>query len=145
MKLSRVLLVLAIVFSLIMIFGCSAEKKLARLVKNHPELVRKDTTYIRDTIYIPAVRYDTVTNIVMYDTTTVIDNSRMIIKYFMTDSTVYMQGECKDTNITKEYIVVTDTIVNNIPPWWKQWIPPVVAILIAFLVYRLWRRFLPGL
>lgn len=40
--------------------ACSPQKRLDRLIKKHPELVQKDTVFIKDTIYTQEIKTDTV-------------------------------------------------------------------------------------
>ena len=69
---------------LCLIISCSPQKRLNNLVKKHPELIQKDTLnlFVRDTIVIKEQSFDTTTQIVYHDSVTVINNERVILKYF---------------------------------------------------------------
>ena len=51
---------LPIIFLLVL--ACSPQKRLDRLIKNHPELLAKDTVKITDTLQVPAIEIDTIIN-----------------------------------------------------------------------------------
>ncbi len=131
---------LAIVMILLILMvtsSCTPEGRLRRLVSNHPELVTQDTLLVNDTVYIPAVKYDTLTRIVYHDTVRIIDNSRITIKYFATDSTIYIQGKCKDTTIIRTLVIPYPAIKVNKNSWWDNvrslW--PLYLIILGAVLY----------
>lgn len=94
--------VLLIFGSTLILSSCTPQKRLNRLLKHHPELLQKDTVYYRDTLIIPATKYDTVfkTN---FDTIH-INSNRYNIELIRHDSLIYL------THTTPG-----DTIIKNIP------------------------------
>jgi len=55
-----------------LLFSCSPQKRLHRLVKKHPELTRVDTIKIQDTIIVPGIKTDTVfSSSLLNDTVTI--------------------------------------------------------------------------
>ena len=108
----------AILAALVCLTSCSGEKKLQRILANHPEL--RDTIYVHDTLTTELVRADTTFVSVPGDTVRV-DNGKLHIKYVrLPGDTVWLEGQCDpDTGITTtivERIGPTKT-VNKIPFW----------------------------
>ena len=84
---------------------CSPQERLNRLITKHPELSQKDTIIIRDTIVVENYNYDTTTIIKLHDTTTVINNERVVLKYYYDTlrEVIYHEVECVgDTVYTRE-------------------------------------------
>ena len=46
------------------LFSCTPQRRLNRLLTNHPELLEKDTIIVRDTVVVQNYNYDTTTIIV---------------------------------------------------------------------------------
>lgn len=95
---------------LVLLTACSPSARLARLIKNHPELAKVDTIFKSDTIVIPPAKADTVIYYKQTDTVIVKDNG-VTVKYFYNtkDSTVYIRGERDTIRIIREIPVS----VNN--------------------------------
>lgn len=111
MKLQRQVNLL-IILSLILLYSCSPSKRLSRLVKNHPELIKSDTVLVSDTTIINAIRIDTTfKNVISIDTITIVKD-KLIIKYFNRGDSIFIDGEVKTDTIIKE-IPVT---VNSVEP-----------------------------
>jgi hypothetical protein len=89
-----------------------ALRKIERARSIDPSIFIADTVTISDTIFIESVKHDTVTKIIKHDTVTVIDNERLIVKYYY-DSTrqeIWHEGECKDSVIVVEKQVPVERI-----------------------------------
>ncbi|MBC8436719.1 hypothetical protein H8D85_00180, partial [bacterium] len=72
-----------ILFSLLyFLFSCTPQRRLNRLLTNHPQLLEKDTIIVKDTVVVQNYNYDTTTIIRLHDTTTVINNERVVLKYY---------------------------------------------------------------
>jgi len=81
MKWKRILLILNII---ILIVGCSPQKRLNRLINKYPHLTvtDKDTIKVFDTIYLDS--FDTLvrSEIIYSDSTIIINNDRVFAKYY---------------------------------------------------------------
>ena len=84
-----------ILISLLLI-GCSPQERLNRLMTKFPQLTEMDTIYVKDTVIVENYNYDTTTLIRTHDTTTVINNEKVILKYFYDTlrETIYHDVEC---------------------------------------------------
>ena len=122
--------------------GCSPQRKLQRLVKRHPELMRVDTVRIMDTVRIPSVRVDTLWSVrefheLLHDTI-VLTNERLRVEIWRHDSTIFMNSECADTTIIRELQIPVDRVIiekRQGAPTWLLWL--VIGIAAALLTVLL--------
>lgn len=139
--------VITIVLSALLLLGlnsCSPEKRLARLLRNNPQLVKSDTIWTIDSIYTKGVLKDSVFNYFQTDTI-LLKQDKLTIKYYYNhDSTIYLQGQCAPDTIYKYYPSEINTIT---PPaeltFWqkvKLWIWS-NGWWVALLIWLIWRIF----
>lgn len=134
--------ILIALLATICLLGCTPEGRLARLVKRHPELIKTDTIWKKDTVVVAGTQKDTSFYFYQKDTV-VIKQDQLTMKYFFrSDSTIYLEGKCDTVTIIREIPVQVNTItpVEQIP-WWERWLPWIVlgACAIAFILPRLRR------
>lgn len=128
---------LAILAILVCLCSCNSEKKLQRLLANHPEL--RDTIYIHDTLTTELVRADTTFVSVPGDTVR-LDNGKLHIKYVrLPGDTVYLEGQCDPDTVIKVTTVerIAPTITKSIVPWWV-WL--VISLLAVSLLIQTLKR-----
>lgn len=130
---------------LTLLMSCSPQKRLNRIVKNNPQLLKIDTLKIvvRDTIIIESQTYDTITKFFHSDTIQVIDNSRITLKYFYDtiEKNIYHSVDYKTDTIFFEKIVPVEVerVVIKELNWWQknnQWIIFLGIIFILSLIYQ---------
>jgi hypothetical protein len=127
----------AILAALVCLTSCSGEKKLQRLLANHPEL--RDTIYVHDTLTTELVRADTTFVSVPGDTVR-LDNGKLHIKYVrIPGDTVYLEGQCDPDTVIKVTTVerIAPTITKSIVPWWV-WL--VISMLVVALLIQTLKR-----
>ena len=130
----------SLVFILIvsMVWGCSPQRRLNRLVKNHPELLQLDTIRVVDTIVVENFTYDTTTLFYSHDTTTVIDNSKIILKYFYDTLTreIFHDVTCVGDTIYYEKLIPIERVVIKELTWWQKYGSIIIigCFLIVFLL-----------
>jgi hypothetical protein len=131
------------IITFLLVFGCSPQKKLQRLVKKHPELLQLDTIVIRDTIIIEDYVHDTTTVIRYHDSTTVIDNSKVILKYFYDTITreIHHEVECLGKEIITEKVIPYEKVVIQELTWWQKYGSLVIIISFLILFLLLIKRF----
>ena len=128
-------LVVALLFS-----GCTAQKKLARLVKHYPELLRDTVLIDYDTTYIdiPAVHTDSVVHINTFKSDTIIIvKEHLRIQTIYRNDSVFITGDCfgiKDTIISVEEIH-TKYIVNT-PKESLFWLYVISIVIAVLLIYK---------
>jgi len=137
---------------LLLMFSCSPQKRLQRLVKNHPQLMQNDTMIVEvhDTIIVESSSIDTITQFFHSDTITVINSEKLTLKYFYDTIT---------KNIYHDVLVKTDTIFyqTEIPievervvieelTWWEknnQWIIFLIVLFTLGMIFQKIKKFLP--
>ena len=139
------LIIVAVFLVICLVPSCTCESKLARIKKNCPELLVKDTLRFKDTIYTQKVTKDTLFKFSHTRSDTVIvKEGQMTVKYFYNtkDSTIYLSGKCDTIRIIKEYnmpyekIVYKETFFSFLKEYW--W---VFLILIALgFVYKFFKK-----
>jgi len=117
---------LLFILALALLASCSPQKRLARLVKNNPELVSTDTVFKQVPVYMPAVSTDTV---FQFSTDTItLEKGRLRVDVIMDPVTkkIYVRGECRaDTvyvNVPVEIITVNpvETVKIRKPSFWQK-------------------------
>lgn len=133
---------LLIVLLSLSLFCCTPQKRLNRLVKNHPELVQHDTIFKMDTTVVNGVMHDTIFKTqITKDTVTIIDK-QLTIKYFNDGKTTYIKGVCDTVWAVKEVPVMvnnTNAIISN-ETWYEKLMKYLNLIILALLLLLLFRK-----
>lgn len=133
-----------LVILIIILSSCSAQKRLDRLVKNHPELLQTDTTIVHDTLHTETIKADTIFKDTTYfrllrDTITVTNDRLTIRQYYHRDS-IFIEGECLGDTIIREIAVpyekVTAVAETKIP----FWVWAIFGLLIILTILALLKR-----
>ncbi len=113
----------AIVLLILFLSSCSPQKRLQRLLKKNPQLIELDTIRVIDTVIIDNYTYDTITNIHLHDSTTVINNEKVILKYFYDTlkREIWHEVECLGDTIIKETVVQVEKVVYKQLTWWQEY------------------------
>lgn len=90
--------------------GCNPCKRIA---KNHPECFTQSEITIHDTVRIPEIKADTVFSATHSRDTVVLQKDRLTVKYYQSNDTVFLSGECRDSVITREIRVPVLTPSNS--------------------------------
>jgi hypothetical protein len=130
----------ALLTILMVLSGCSAEKRLQRLIAKHPELSRVDTITVVDTVYIPG---DTLwRQVLLRQTDTVrIENDRQSVRVVRIPTgspcdtaaiALDVLAEVKPDTVYHTVTVEVDRIVpcpegTRVSSWWR-------AVALFFLV-----------
>jgi len=102
----------------IFLISCNPQNRLNRKVKRAENyaykhgLVIKDTIKVVDTVIIESYIHDTTATIIKHDSTIVVNNEKVFLKYFYDTlrQEIYHEVECKGDTIVKEVIVPVDKI-----------------------------------
>ena len=129
-----------ILISLILI-GCSPQERLNRLMTRFPQLTETDTIYVRDTVVVESYNYDTTTIIRTHDTTTVINNERVVLKYFYDTlrEVIYHDVECIGDTVYTEKLVTVEKAVFRELSWWdkyKEFVYIGLVLLLALFLLK---------
>lgn len=137
----KILFVILLAF----LFSCSPQKRLNRLIKKHPELVKVDTIVVRDTIRdtinvtTELVKIDTIFSLKEIHDTITITKDNLTIRYYhdTIHDNVYISGECDTIWIEVpfekivEYKVPCDNVVVEENIQWWYWLLLLLLFLIA--------------
>ncbi len=102
----------------IFLISCNPQKILNRKVKRAENyaykhgLVIKDTIKVVDTVIIESYIHDTTATIIKSDSTIVVNNEKVFLRYFYDTlrQEIYHEVECKGDTIVKEVLVPVDKI-----------------------------------
>jgi hypothetical protein len=137
---------IALLLGFLSVFAsCTPQKRLANLIKRHPELVRDTTITDYDTtiIDIPAVHQDSVVHINTFThDTVIIEKERLRIKTYVHKDSVFIEGECmgiKDTIVSVEEIKVP-YIVNSHRSM-SLWEKCMIALIILLAINALYKAY----
>ncbi len=126
-----------ILFSLLyFLFSCTPQRRLNRLLTNHPELLEKDTIIVKDTVVVQNYNYDTTTIIRLHDTTTVINNERVVLKYYYDTlrEIIHHDVECLGDTVYIETLVPIEKAVFRELSWWEKYKEFIYISLVLLLV-----------
>jgi hypothetical protein len=130
-------------FLIILLISCTPQKRLNKLIKKHPTLVQLDTIVIRDTIVIEDYSHDTTTIFQFHDSTTVVNNEKVILKYFYDTLTREIHHEyiCLGDTVIQEKIVQVEKVVYKELSWWEQYQTLVYILLGLFVALIIYKNF----
>lgn len=118
--------------------SCSPQQRLQRLLKKNPQLIELDTIRVIDTVIIDNYTYDTITKIHLHDSTTVINNEKVILKYFYDTLTreIWHEVECIGDTIIKEKVIQVEKVVYKQLSWWEQYktIILIISLIVGVLI-----------
>lgn len=139
-------LVWAAVLCMILFSSCTAEKKLSRLAKKHPQLVTTKTVVVADTTIFKAIRSDsafTIRQITHSVDTVVIRNDSIIHKYFYNHTTdsLYFIAECPERTRIKKIPVKVETWKEiEVMPKWVWGLIVFTALLLLLMALSAWAK-----
>jgi hypothetical protein len=112
-----------IILACLILFACTPQKRLNRLITRHPQLLQLDTLVIRDTVIVDSYNYDTTTIIRLHDSTIVINNERVILKYYYDTlrEIIYHEVECLGDTVYTEKIITVEKAVFKELSWWEKY------------------------
>ena len=122
------------------IIACAPQKRLNRLLTNHPELVKSslDTLKIADTVYLQDIKHDTTTILKTHDTTIIMNTEKIFAKYVFDTITkeIYHEIKClgdtvfyfKEVPIEVQKIIYQETGFKKYINW--------IIIFIGVFFYR---------
>jgi len=112
-----------------------AERKLARLLDKHPELIKTDTVFHVDTFITESRAIDTVFSASVDTLTVYRDNVRIRYERLAGD-TIMLSAECLPDTIIRHIPVKVQTIVDKgktgVPWWW--WAIGVLILIILIVI-----------
>jgi len=100
-----------------------------------------DTLIVRDTVVIETYNHDTITLLEFHDTTTVINNEKVILKYFYDTlrEVIHHEVECLGDTVYTEKLVTVEKAVFRELSWWdkyKEFIYIALVLLLVLIVLK---------
>lgn len=126
-----------------LLFSCSpqfrAKRKIRKAKRLAPELFIKDTVRIIDTVFVPSITYDTITRVIKHDSTIVINDEKVYLKYFYDTlrQEIHHDVECKEQKVIRENKVIVEKTIESKRNW-LPWI--IVGVLLLFLYATIKRK-----
>ena len=99
-----------LLISLLFSSACSPQRRLNRLLENHPELTVSDTVRLRDTVAIPEATADTFVDLKIMTDTVIIEKDRLSVKLFKQHDTLFVEGKCAADTIYRELRIPVEKI-----------------------------------
>ena len=132
-------LVQIILFSFLL--SCSPQQRLNRLLTKHPQLLERDTIVVIDSVIVENYVRDTTTIIQTHDTTTVINNERVVLKYFYDTlrEVIHHEVKCLGDTVYVETLVPIEKAVFRELSWWdkyKEFIYIGLVLMMVLLVLK---------
>ena len=130
---------LLLFISLVLCAGCSPSKRLARLLRQHPELKAADTVTVRDTIAVPEVSADTAVPVNHFPDTVAVEKGRLEVRIRKLHDTLFIRGKCKaDTVIVQKKIPVEKIVLAESHSRWFLWI--IIGLVVGMVFVLIVRR-----
>lgn len=143
---------IAQIVSILLIIGCSPQKRLNRLITKYPHLTvtHTDTMKVFDTIYLDS--FDTLvrSEIIYSDSTIIVNNERVFAKYFYDTlrQEIIHEIKCKGDTVFyyKEIPFEVEKVVFKELSWWQKYrtiIYIILGLLTALFILKKFREYLP--
>jgi len=122
--------------TLLILSGCSPQRRLQHLVAHHPELRVADTLLVHDTLVMAAIVADTSIPLTRLTDTVVISRDKLEIKLVKIRDTIHVTGTCKADTIVREVRVPVEKIklVKEEAGGWLSKLPWIILGLIVIVV-----------
>jgi len=120
---------------IILLISCTPQKRLNRLVRNHPYLSKIDTIKIVDTIVVPNYEYDTIETVTYHDTTIIVNNEKIEARYYYDTlrKEIWHEITCKNDTIIKDRLIPFETVTIQEQTLWEKY-GSLVIIGLIFLI-----------
>ena len=98
---------------ILLLASCTPQKRLDRLIRRHPELVRVDSLKIVDTVITRDVSIDTMRVMNTHDTF-IVNRDRLTVQVIRHQDSIYVFGKCAADTIVIERNVPVKVVQANV-------------------------------
>lgn len=98
---------------ILLLASCTPQKRLDRLIRRHPELVRVDSVKIVDTVITQEVSVDTMRVMNTYDTF-IVSRDRLTVQVIRHQDSIYVFGKCAADTVVIERNVPVKVVEANV-------------------------------
>jgi subtilase family serine protease len=131
------------IFLILLVVGCTPQKRLNRIVRNNPHLLVKDTIRVVDTIVIDNYSFDTITSIEFHDTVIIQNNDRVEARYYYDTlkKEIHHYIECKSDTIVKDRFIPVEKVIIQEQTLWEKYGSLVIIALIFLIILRVFKKY----
>ena len=131
------------IFLILLVVGCTPQKRLNRIVRNNPHLLVKDTIRVVDTIVIDNYSFDTITSIEFHDTVIIENNEKIIAKYYYdtVKKEIWHEIECKDSTVIIDRFIPVEKVIIQEQALWEKYGSLVIIALIFLVILRVFKKY----
>ena len=125
--------------TLLLLSSCSPQKRLARLVKHHPELMRIDTVTVKDTVTVPSMQADTFFTMRQQFDTIRVNHDSIQLLIVKRHDTIWFSAKTDTFKITHDikvpYPVIKNVVEKENTYRYITW--AFIIILVLYFLYRI--------
>lgn len=126
---------------ILLLASCTPQKRLARLVKKNPQLIRVDTVTVTDTFIVitPRTQIDTFYSIKQLIDTVIVSKDNLTVKTYLKNDTVYLDAECDTIVIEKIRTVKVPAKTIEVKKenfWEDRWFKFLFIVIFVALLIR---------
>ena len=135
--------IIQIFLIILLVVGCTPQKRLNRIVRNNPHLLVKDTIRVVDTIVIDNYSFDTITSIELHDTVIIQNNDRVEARYYYDTlkKEIHHYIECKSDTIVKDRFIPVEKVIIQEQTLWQKYGSLVIIALIFLIILREFKKY----
>lgn len=119
---------------LLLLASCTPQKRLDRLIRRHPELVRVDSVKIIDTVITQEVSVDTMQVMNTYDTF-IVNRDRLTVQVIRHQDSIYVFGKCASDTVVIERNVPVKVVEASTDEGVLKWVVPVLLVIIMLMLF----------
>lgn len=119
---------------LLLLASCTPQKRLDRLIRRHPELVRVDSVKIVDTVITQEVSVDTMRVMNTYDTF-IVNRDRLTVQVIRHQDSIYVFGKCAADTVVIERNVPVRVVEASTDEGVLKWVAPVVLVVMMLMLF----------
>jgi hypothetical protein len=133
---------LLFIITVLLLYSCSPQKRLHKLVTKHPELTRIDTIKIQDSVFVPGIKADTVFHFSVLKDTIIITKEKLQIQLIEINDTIYLNAKVEPDTIIITKEIPIQRILHIEPEKWyitiwnkfKFWLFYILSFIVLLIV-----------
>lgn len=119
---------------LLLLAACTPQKRLDRLIRKHPELVRVDSVKIIDTVITQEISLDTMRVMNTHDTF-IVNRDRLTVQVIRHQDSIYVFGKCAADTVVIERNVPVKVVEASTDDGVLKWVVPVLLVVIMLMLF----------
>lgn len=119
---------------ILLLSSCTPQKRLDRLIRRHPELVRVDSVKIVDTVITRDVSIDTMRVMNTHDTF-IVNRDKLTVQVIRHQDSIYVFGKCASDTVVIERSVPVKVVESQSDEGVLKWVVPVLLVIIMLMIF----------